>query len=70
MSPQPFRSQEPGLCELLNDPIVTLVMRSDGVRKSDVVALFERLETVRPSIRSARSARRIALEDGCLQACA
>jgi len=34
---------EPELEELLIDPILLLVMRSDGVRREDILALAERM---------------------------
>lgn len=33
--------REPTLTELLNDPIVHLVMRADGVTKSDILSLYD-----------------------------
>jgi hypothetical protein len=36
--------REPTLIDLLNDPIVHLVMRADGVTKSDILDLFDRDE--------------------------
>lgn len=33
--------REPSLYELLNDPIVHLVMRADGVTKDDILDLYD-----------------------------
>jgi hypothetical protein len=34
--------REPSLYDLLNDPIVHLVMKADGVTKTDILALYAR----------------------------
>lgn len=36
-----LRFHEPTLRELLNDPIIRLVMKADGVTSNDVLALFD-----------------------------
>lgn len=36
-----FRFREPTLHELLNDPMIRLVMEADGVTKSDILELFD-----------------------------
>jgi len=38
------------LAELIEDPLVGLVMKSDGVERSGVEALFERIIRARPKI--------------------
>jgi hypothetical protein len=45
-----WRHQEPRISDVLADPIVYLLMRSDGVTKESVVTL---LNTVRPHIAAA-----------------
>ncbi len=42
---------EPTLRDLLDDPIVLLVMESDSVRREEVRALFERLRPMRQAER-------------------
>ena len=36
-----LRFREPTLHELLNDPIIHVVMKADGVTKSDILELFD-----------------------------
>lgn len=36
-----FRFSEPTLHELLNDPVIQLVMRADGVTKADILDLYD-----------------------------
>lgn len=36
-----LRDREPTLFELLNDPVIHLVMKADGVVKSDILELFD-----------------------------
>lgn len=71
MSTEPFVFREPDLCDLLNDPIVGLVMKSDGVSRSDVLSLLGRVERARPTLERCCSfgARSIALKES-LRACA
>jgi hypothetical protein len=38
------------LAELIEDPLVGLVMKSDGVDRSGIEALFERIIQARPKI--------------------
>jgi len=37
-------SREPTLYDLLNDPIVHLIMKADGVTKDDILDLYDRVE--------------------------
>lgn len=41
--------EEPTLRDLLDDPIVHLVMESDRVAREEVAALFDRLRLERPA---------------------
>jgi hypothetical protein len=61
-----LREREPTLFELLNDPIIHLVMQADGVSRNDILNLYDsasdRTETedVMPAFMCSR-----ALEECC-----
>ncbi len=57
--------REASLNELLGDPLIALVMTSDGVRSDDIRALFRRMEQQDKARDGAKSRNRVALE-GCV----
>jgi hypothetical protein len=40
---------EPSLAELVSDPLIGLLMKSDGVDRRSIEVLFERLAEARPT---------------------
>lgn len=45
--------REPTLYELLNDPVIHLAMKADGVTKSDILALYARADDIEADTPSA-----------------
>lgn len=59
---------EPSIAELLSDPITQAVMRADGVRVKDVLAIIRRVQCRPNALRLLNQLRRETLRHGSASA--